>query len=174
MIDPRAAIHPQANVEGATVGARTTVWQFASVVCGTVIGEDCTVGAGVVLSGAVFGDRCKISSGVVMGPGFKIGNDVFVGPNVVFANDVWPEVSMDGYDDTLLRSGERFCVIVEDGASIGANAVILPGVRVGRGAVVAACAVVDRDVPDGCLWRRGGGWVPLQHGRREKRMRYAA
>jgi UDP-2-acetamido-3-amino-2,3-dideoxy-glucuronate N-acetyltransferase len=172
-IDPAAFVHPKAHVEGSTVGARTKVWQFASIVCGTVIGADCTVGAGVVLSGPVFGDRCKISSGVVMGPGFKIGDGVFVGPNVVFANDVWPEFSVEGYDDRLLRSGDRWAVIIGNGASIGANAVVLPGVCIGAGAVVAAGAVVDRDLPDGTLWSRDGGTRGVPVNRRSRRMRFA-
>lgn len=156
MIHPSAVIHPQAHVKGATVGARTRVWQFASIILGTVLGEDCNVGAGVVLSGPRLGNRCKVSSGVVMGPGFLIGDDVFLGPNVVLANDMWPFASTDGYDDAALRSGEKWAVIVEDGACIGANAVILPGVRIGKGAVVAAGAVVESDVPPGSVYRRNG------------------
>lgn len=171
MIHPEAAIHPQALVDGVTIGARTVVWQFATVILGTRIGEDCSVGASAVLSGPRFGNRCKISSGVVMGPGFWIGDDVFVGPNVVLANDMWPEVSMEGYDDARLRGGKRFAVVIEDGVSIGANAVVLPGVRVGKGSVIAAGAVVDRNVPDGFLFRRNGYLSEVPHDRRQKRMR---
>jgi len=175
VIHPDARVHDLAHVDGSvSIGRRTRVWQHATVILGTVLGEDCIVGACAVLTGPRFGSRCKISSGVVMGPGFLIGDDVFVGPNVVLANDMWPEVSTEGYDDKALRLGRRHCVIIEDGASIGANAVILPGVRVGQLAMVAAGAVVDRNVPDGCLWHRSGRVSQIPANRRDKRMRYAS
>lgn len=174
-IHHHAFIHPKAHVDRVTVsiGARTKVWQFASIILGTKIGADCNVGACTTLSGLTIGNRTKISSGCVMGPGFKIGDDVFVGPNVVLANDCWPFADTDGYDDVTLRSGEKFAVIIEHGACIGANAVILPGVRIGAGAVVAAGAVVDRDVPAGMVFRRNGytSSVPVEW--KKKRMRWA-
>lgn len=109
-----------------------------------------------------------------MGPGFKIGNDVFIGPNVVLANDVWPSTSLEGYDDAKLRSGEHFAVIIGDGAMIGANSVILPGVRIGIGAVVAAGCVVSRSVPDGMVHRHNGYiGLGVPGNWREKRMRFA-
>lgn len=173
-VSPEAFIHQMAWVDHSSchIGAKSKVWQFATVIQGTVLGENCIVGAGAVLSGPVFGDRCKISSGVVMGPGFKVGNDVFLGPNVVLANDMWPETETEGWDAEALRTG-KMCVIVEDGASIGANAVVLPGVRIGKGAIVAAGAVCDRDVPDGHLWRRNDYLSPVRKDRRMKRMRFA-
>lgn len=166
-------IHPLALVdETAVIGAGTKVWQFATVALGTRLGRDCSVGAGAVLTGPHFGDRCKISSGVVMGPGFRFGDDVFVGPNVVLANDVWPSASTEGYDETALRCG-RLSVVVGSGVIIGANAVILPGVTVGDGATVAAGAVVSRDVPSGMVWRRDGELTERPADWREKRMRWA-
>jgi UDP-2-acetamido-3-amino-2,3-dideoxy-glucuronate N-acetyltransferase len=175
MIHPSARIHDRAQVDGSvSIGAWTKVWQFATVILGTEVGEETVIGASATLSGPRIGSRCKISSGVVMGPGFWIGDEVFMGPNVVLANDMWPEVSAEGYDDKTLRLGRRHCVVIEDGASIGANAVILPGVRVGQLAMVAAGAVVDRNVPDGCLWHRSGRVSQVPASRREKRMRYAS
>lgn len=165
-------IHPQATVsDDCIIGAGTRIWQNATVIMGTVLGANCNVGACAVLSGPVFGDRCKISSGVVMGPGFKVGNDVFLGPNVVLANDVWPDADADGYDDKALRSG-KYAVIVEDGAIIGANAVVLSGVRIGRGSVVAAGAVCTRDVPDGMVWKRNGYISQRPDDWRQQRMRW--
>lgn len=155
MIHPTAFIHSKAHVEGATIGARTKVWQFASVIRGTVLGVDCNVASCATLDGPVFGDRCKISQGVAMGPGFKFGSDVFVGPNVTICNDRWPHVDQDGFDLAALQRGE-WAVIVEDGVSIGANAVVLPGVVIGTGAMIAAGAVVNRSVPSGCLFTRRG------------------
>jgi len=167
-------IHHLAHVDADVVlGAGTRIWQFASVTRGTVMGRDCSVSPFAMLDGSVYGDRVVVSGGVTCGAGFKVGNDVFLGPSCCLANDMWPASSKDGYDDATLRGGERFAVIVEDGATIGALAVVLPGVRVGRGAIVAAGAVVDRDVPDGFLWRRNGYLAPVPVERNAKRMRWA-
>lgn len=173
MIDPTAFIHEKAHVEDATIGARTKVWQFASILKGTIIGADCSVGAGAVLTGPIFGDGCKISSGVVMGPGFLIGDRVFVGPHCVLANDVFPAADPDGYDETLLRSGAAFAVVVGNDVMIGSHVTVLPGVRIGNGAVLAAGSVVSRDVPDGMVWTRDERVRPLPANWRSKRMRFA-
>jgi UDP-2-acetamido-3-amino-2,3-dideoxy-glucuronate N-acetyltransferase len=155
-----------------TVGEGTKIWQFATVLQGTVLGKDCNVGACAVLTGAVFGDRCKISSGVVMGPGFQIGNDVFIGPNVVLANDLYPFTDKSYFDEEALRSGEKWCVIIEDGVGIGANTVILPGTRVRRGALVAAGSVCSGVVAENRIYRRSGTATIRESAALEKRMRY--
>ena len=154
-------IHPKAHVDDTvTLGEGTRVWQFASITRGTVMGRGCSVSPFAMLDGSIYGDRVIVSGGVMAGAGFKVGSDVFLGPNVVLANDCWPFATKDGYRDDLLRDGEHFAVVIEDGAAIGAGAVILPGVTVGKGAVVAAGAVVDRDVPAGGVWNRNG-WKRL-------------
>lgn len=147
MIHHSAYIHHKAHVDvTCRVGAGTKIWQFASVTRGTVLGEDCIVWPFAMLDGPIIGDRCKIASGVAMGPGFKIGNDVFIGPNVVLCNDMWPETSTEGYDEAHWRSGEEFAVIVEDNVAISAGAIILPGVRIRSGSVIAAGAIVAKSV----------------------------
>lgn len=167
-------IHPKAHVDPDVVlGAGTKVWQFASVTRGTVMGRDCSVSPFAMLDGSVYGDRVVVSGGVTIGAGFWLGSDIFLGPSCCLGNDMWPAAHKDGYDDAKLRSKEHFAVIVEDGATIGALAMVLPGVRVGRNAVVAAGAVVDRDVPDGFLWRRNGYLSPVPAERNSKRMRFA-
>ena len=168
-------IHPKAHVDPDVVlGKGTRVWQFASITRGTVLGEDCSVSPFAMLDGSVYGDRVIISGGVMAGAGFKVGSDVFLGPNVVLANDCWPFAVKDGYRDDLLRDGEHWAVIIEDGACIGAGAVILPGVRIGSGAVIAAGAVVERDVPAGAVYRRNGYISPrVPPNWREKRHRWA-
>lgn len=175
MIHSSAFVHPKAHVEPdkITVGAGTRIYQFASVTRGTVLGEDCVVWPHALLDGPIIGDRCKIASGVAMGPGFKLGNDIFVAPNVVFANDMWPATASDGFDEEKLRNGKHFCIIVEDGASIGAGAVILPGVTIGARAVIAAGAVVDENVGRGALWQRNGQLGLVPNNRSTRRMHYA-
>lgn len=173
MIDATARIDQLAHVAGATIGARSIVGRFSSITDGTVIGDDCLIWPLVNLCGPKFGNRCKIASGVVMGAGFEIGDDVFIGPNVVFANDMWPEVSTEGWDRAAIRSG-RVCIRIGNGASIGSNSVILPGVTIGAGAVVSAGSVVSRDIHEGMLHRRNGYLSPVRGDRREKRMRYVA
>lgn len=172
MISYEAVIHPRAHVDtSVTIGPGTRVWQMASVTRGTVLGSDCVVWPFALLDGAVFGDRCKIASGVAMGPGFLVGDDVFIAPSVTFANDAWPEASPEGFEEGMLRSG-NWAVVVGDGACIGANAVVLPGVRIGVGSIVAAGAVVSDHVPDGCLWRRDGSLMAVPETRRGRRMRF--
>lgn len=174
MIDAGAIISTRAEVdETIHVGAGTRIWQFATVMRGTILGARCSVGAGAVLTGAIFGDDCKISSGVVMGPGFLIGNRVFVGPSCVFANDVYPSVDSDGYDEAAWRSGTRFAVVVADDVMIGSHVTILPGVNIGRGAVLAAGAVVSRNVAADMVWQRDGRQLPKPSDWRARRMRFA-
>lgn len=172
-VHPSAAIHPNAYVQDAIVGGRTRIWQFASVTGGTVLGEDCSVSPFAMLHGPRFGDRCVISGGVMMGPGFDIGDDVFVGPGVVLANDLWPRADKSGWDADMLRDGRCVAVRVDNGASIGANAVVLPGVRIGEGAFVAAGAVCDRNVPAKHLFRRDGTILEINPAWTKRRMRSA-
>jgi UDP-2-acetamido-3-amino-2,3-dideoxy-glucuronate N-acetyltransferase len=105
------------------------------------IGKDCKIESFVYIEeGVVIGDRCKIKPNVYIPSGVKIEDDVFIGPNTTFTNDKHPRASGDW---KLVET------VVCKGASIGANAVILPGVRIGKGATIGAGAVVTRDVGDG-------------------------
>jgi UDP-2-acetamido-3-amino-2,3-dideoxy-glucuronate N-acetyltransferase len=150
-------VHPLAHVDAdVQIGEGTKIWQFASVTRGTILGKNCSVSPFAMLDGSVYGDGVIISGGVMAGAGFKVGNNVFLGPNVVLANDLWPFASKEGYDDTALRGGEKFAVIIDDGAAIGAGAVLLPGVRIGKGSVVAAGAVVPHSIADGVVFNADG------------------
>lgn len=169
-----AFVHPKALVDDdVTLGAGSRVWQFASITRGTVMGQACSVSPFAMLDGSIYGDNVVVSGGVMAGAGFKVGNGVFLGPGVLLVNDVYPAARKDGYDDAALRSGERFAVIIEDGAMIGGHAVIMPGVRIGAGAIVAAGAVVTKDLPAGMIWNRNDyvRIAPLEW--QEKRMRWA-
>lgn len=168
-------IHHLAHVdETVKLGKGCRIWQFASITRGTIMGDDCSVSPFAMLDGSVYGDRVVVSGGVMAGAGFKVGSDVFIGPNVVLCNDCWPFSSKDGYAEEALRSGDRFAVIIEDGAAIGAGAILLPGVSVGKGAVVAAGAVVEASVAPGTVYRRNAYISPsVPPSWREKRMRWA-
>lgn len=161
-------IHPQAFVSGSTVAGTASVWQFASVIRGAVIGHETSIGACAIVDGAVAGERCAIGHGASVHPGTLIGDDVFVGPCAVICNDMWPATDKGGWAYPL-----RPTVVIEDGASIGANSTVLPGIKIGRGSVVAAGAVAERDVPDGMVLRRNGYLGRKPTNWRERRMRYA-
>jgi acetyltransferase-like isoleucine patch superfamily enzyme len=143
--DTAPFVHDAAIVEpGATVGGGTRVWAFAHVLPGAVIGEDCNVCDGVFVEGdVVVGDRVTVKCGVQLWDGVRLEDDVFVGPNATFTNDRFPRSRQvpEEYPRTVVGAG----------ASIGANATLLPGITIGRGAMVGAGAVVTRDVPEGVV-----------------------
>jgi acetyltransferase-like isoleucine patch superfamily enzyme len=119
----------------------------------------------------VIGDGTKIAHNLAMGPGFVVGKNCFIAPNVTFCNDAWPRAHMAGFDVKAYEG--RPAVIMEDGATIGANAVILPGVHIGAGAMVAAGSVVTRNVPAGFLWKGTGDLEQIASEDRKKRIRHA-
>lgn len=146
-------IHEKAHVDpDVVIGEGTKIWQFASVTRGTILGKNCSVSPFAMLDGSVYGDGVIVSGGVKAGAGFLVGNHVFLGPNVVLCNDCWPFADKAGYDDKTLRSNTVFSVIIEDGAAIGAGAILLPGTHVGEGAVVAAGAVARGNIPAGTVY----------------------
>ena len=135
-----AMIHPQAICETDRVGKGTRIWAFAHVLKGACIGADCNLCDGVfVENDVVVGNRVTVKCGVQLWDGVRLEDDVFVGPNATFTNDPMPRSK---------QYPEKFMVtVVRPGASIGANATILPGVTIGELAMVGAGAVVTRDVP---------------------------
>jgi acetyltransferase-like isoleucine patch superfamily enzyme len=152
-----ATIHPLAYVDDTVrLGKGTIIRQFASLSRGVVMGEDCRVSPHVMMDGSRYGNGVIISAGFSAGAGFLVGDNVFIGPGVTLCNDVWPFASKDGYDDAALRSGEKFAVIIDDGAAIGAGAVLLPGVRIGKGSVVAAGAIVAHSIAAGMVFNANG------------------
>lgn len=153
IIAKSAFIHPLAVVTDAEVGSDTRIWQFASVIRGAKIGDRCNVASGACIDGSEVGDDCVIGHNLAMGPGFRVGNRVFIGPNCTFCNDAWPRAGKEWFDVAAYKSAPA--IIVEDGASIGSNSVILAGVRIGAGAMIAAGSVVGKDVPAGALWKKG-------------------
>lgn len=133
-------IHPLADVQTDQIGPRTRIWQFVVVLPGARIGSDCNLCSQVFIEQDVtIGDRVTVKSGVQLWNGLKVGNDVFIGPNATFTNDNFPR-SGD-------HSKEVEGTVIKDGASIGANATILPGLTIGEKAMVGAGSVVTRSVP---------------------------
>lgn len=137
-------IHESAYVdEGVEIGEGTRIWHFCHVQRGARIGRDCTLGQGVNIGpGVVIGDRCRIQNHVSVFEGVTLEADVFVGPSATFTNVTRPEPG---------TSKPPELTIVCRGATIGANATILPGVTIGENAFVGAGSVVTRDVPPATL-----------------------
>jgi acetyltransferase-like isoleucine patch superfamily enzyme len=132
--------HPSALVESSRIGARTRIWAFAHVLPGAVIGEDCNICDHVFIENDVrLGDRVTVKSGVQLWDGVVLEDDVFVGPNATFTNDPFPRSKV--YPASFRGA------LVKAGASVGANATILPGITIGVRAMVSAGAVVTRNVP---------------------------
>ncbi|MDZ4058351.1 MAG: WxcM-like domain-containing protein [Polynucleobacter sp.] len=133
-------IHALADVQSKHIGAGSRLWQFVIVLAGAKIGLDCNICSHCLIENdVVIGDRVTVKSGVQLWDGLRVGNGVFIGPNASFTNDLFPRSR---------QKPERFLVTtIHDGASIGAGAVILPGLEIGSNAMVAAGAVVTRSVP---------------------------
>jgi UDP-2-acetamido-3-amino-2,3-dideoxy-glucuronate N-acetyltransferase len=132
-------VHPQGICESRNVGPGTRVWAFAHVLPGASVGADCNICDHVLIENDVLiGDRVTIKSGVQVWDGVRLEDDVFVGPNATFTNDLYPR--------SKVRPPKFLNTTVRRGASIGANATILPGITIGEGALVAAGSVVTHDV----------------------------
>ena len=135
-------IHKLADVQSSSIGDGTRIWQFSVVLPEAVIGRDCNICSHTFIENDVtIGDRVTIKNGVFLWDGITIENDVFLGPNATFTNDLTPRSRQ--IPEAFLRT------TVCSGASIGANATILPGIRIGRHAMIGAGAVVTRNIDDG-------------------------
>lgn len=138
-------VHPNGIVEpGAQIGEKTRVWAFAHVLPGARIGRDCNIcDHCYVENDVVLGDRVTVKPFVPLPDGLRIEDDVFIGPNAAFTNDHFPRSKhyLSEFPHTTLRKG----------CTIGANAVILPGVTVGRYAMVGSGAIVSSNVPPNAI-----------------------
>lgn len=148
--------HPTALVESTDIGPGTRVWAFAHVLKNARIGSDCNIGDHCfVESGAIVGDRVTLKNGVCVWDHVTIGDGVFVGPNAVLTNDLWPRSRQSDWTPVPTFIG--------DGATIGANATVVCGIRIGKYAMIAAGTVVTSDVPAHALVLgvpgRLRGWV---------------
>lgn len=152
-------MHPSSVVdEDVRIGEGTKVWHFCHIQSGARIGAGCSFGQNVnVSNNVVVGDGCKVQNNVSLYEGVELGDHVFCGPSCVFTNDLTPRAKYPkgraGYKRT----------VVEEGASIGANATVVCGHRIGRWALIGAGAVVTSDVPAHALMlgvpARRRGWA---------------
>ena len=134
-------VHALADCKAAVIGAGTTVWQFTVVLPQARIGRNCNICSHCFLENDVtLGDYVTVKCGVYLWDGIVLEDRVFIGPNVTFTNDKQPRSK--AYPEQFMRT------VVKEGASIGGGAVLLPGVTIGRRAMIGAGAVVTRDVPD--------------------------
>jgi len=151
-------VHPTALCESERVGDGTRVWAFAHVLPGAIIGRNCNLcDHTFVDTGAVVGNSVTVKNGIAIWDKVVIEDNVFLGPNVAFTNDMRPRAALKKDPSEFLAT------LVERGATVGANATIICGVRIGRSAFVAAGATVTKDVPSHALVMgtpaRRMGWV---------------
>lgn len=133
-------IHPLADVKSTDIGTDTRIWQFSVVFEKAKIGSNCNICAHTLIEGdVIIGNNVTLKSGVFLWDGTRIEDDVFIGPNATFTNDMMPRSKV--YPESF--NG----ITVQKGASIGANATILPGITIGRFAMVGAGSVVTKNVP---------------------------
>jgi len=133
-------IHPLSDVASKNIGENTRIWQFAVVLEGAAIGSNCNICAHTLIENDVsIGNNVTVKSGVYLWNGIVLEDDVFVGPNATFTNDKTPRSKQ--YPAEFLKT------VVRKGASIGANATILPGIELGEYCMVGAGAVVTKNVP---------------------------
>ena len=139
------SIHPTADVQTSNIGDDTLIWQYAVILKGASIGSNCNINCHTFIENDVtIGNNVTVKSGIYLWDGITVGNDVFLGPNVTFTNDKYPRSKQ--YPESFQR------ITIEDAASIGAGAIILGGLTIGKKAMVGAGSVVTKDIPAEELW----------------------
>lgn len=148
-------IHESSYVDSdVTIGDNTKIWHFCHVQSGAVIGSNCSLGQNInVANHVVIGNNVKIQNNVSVYEGVTVGDDVFLGPSCVFTNDLTPRAKYPKGNVNYKKT------TIGDGASIGANATIVCGHTIGCWAMVAAGAVVTKDVKN---YELVGG-IPAKH-----------
>src|SRR3989442_2978060 len=157
--------------DDAQIGVATRIWHHAQVREGARVGRECNVGKGVYVgAGVVIGDRCKVENNASLFEGLTLEDGVFVGPHVCFTNDRRPRATNPDGSLQTATDWELGHTTVRRGASIGAGAIVLPGLEIGRYAMVGAGSVVTGDVPAHALMvgnpARRIGWLCFCRGER--------
>jgi acetyltransferase-like isoleucine patch superfamily enzyme len=140
-LDNSYFIHPQAIVETKNIGKDTKIWAFTHIQENVEIGSNCNIGEGCFIeNGVVIGNDVVVKNHISIWDGIVIGDRVFLGPNVVLTNDLYPR--------SKIFHSESIKTLIDYGASIGANATIICGVRIGRFSMTGAGSVVTNNVND--------------------------
>jgi UDP-2-acetamido-3-amino-2,3-dideoxy-glucuronate N-acetyltransferase len=133
-------VHNLSDVQTENIGDKTKIWQFTVVLSGAVIGSNCNICSHCFIeNNVIIGDNVTIKNGVYLYDGITVEDNVFIGPNATFTNDKNPK-SKD-YSSNFLKT------YLKRGVSIGAGAVILPGVIIGENALIGAGSIVTKDIP---------------------------
>ena len=141
MTEKNYFVHQSSFIDnGCTIGKGTKIWHFCHIMSNCIIGKNCNIGQNVVVSpDVILGNNCRVQNNVSIYTGVICGDDVFLGPSMVFTNVVNPRSSIN-------RKNEYKPTYVEKGVTIGANATIVCGHRIGRYAFIGAGAVITKDV----------------------------
>jgi len=165
VIDPSARVHATADLEtDVVVGPRTSVWHRAQIRTGARIGADCVIGRDAFIDeGVTLGDRVKVQNLALVYHGVTVEDGVFIGPNAILTNDRYPRAITSTGELARAADWQVSPIVLRHGCSIGAGAVVVAGIDVGRFATVGAGAVVTRTVADNALVAgnpaRRLGWV---------------
>ena len=139
-------IHHLCDVQSKNIGEGTNIWQFCVILEGSKIGKNCNICSNCFIENdVVIGDNVTVKNGVSLYDGMRIEDDVFIGPNATFCNDKYPKSKNKNF--------KLEPIIIKKGASIGANATILPGVTIGENALIGAGAIVTKDVDEKTIIR---------------------
>ena len=137
-------IHPSSIVDTKNIGEGTKIWAFVHILKDVTIGSNCNINDHVFIeNGVKIGDNVTVKCGVWLWDGITLENNVFIGPSATFTNDRFPRSKNTNFT--------HLGIVVKEGASVGANATILPGITIGKYAMVGAGSVVTKDVEDFAL-----------------------
>jgi acetyltransferase-like isoleucine patch superfamily enzyme len=161
--NPGPKIHPKADVDpSAMIGEGSVVWANAGVLADVVIGKQVSIGRGAEIGrGSMIGDGTRIGWNCFLPPNSKVGKNVFMGPGVICTDDKHPKIHRPGEPPYRAQPP-----IIGDDAAIGAAVIILPGIKIGVGARVAAGSIVTKDVPNYACVRGGPAKfvdLPMDH-----------
>jgi len=138
-------IHSTSEVHTTQIGEDTTIWQYCVVLEGAEIGKNCNINFNVfVENDVIIGNNVTVKSGVQLWDGLRIGDNVFIGPNATFTNDLIPRSKV--YPESFEMT------VIEEGASIGANATIVAGNVIGKFSMIGAGSVVTKSIPPFTIW----------------------
>lgn len=138
-------IHPAADIQTKNIGKDTTIWQFAVVLHGAIVGNNCNINCHTFIeSDVIIGNNVTIKSGVYIWNGVRIEDNVFIGPNVTFTNDLLPRSKQ--YPEQFEKT------TIKNGASIGANSTIIGGNIIGEHSMIGAGSVITKNILPYQLW----------------------